>query len=119
MNNYYLTGIFIAVIIIVGTYIYRNYGVGIVEGKSMAPTFNHKDLFIYKKHFVILPDEVYLIKQNDKIVIKRITDIKINPNHQLEVFYLGDNQNYSYDSRYFGFVNYKNVIGKVIKKWGK
>lgn len=46
-----------------------------------------------------------------KLLIKRIKEVK-----REKVFFLGDNSNDSFDSRQFGYVDKKEVLGKVLIK---
>ena len=45
----------------------------------------------------------------EKFVIKRLADIKDG-----KYFFLGDNAIDSYDSRYYGYVDSKNVVAQLI-----
>ena len=85
-----------------------------IIGHSMEPS-------IYNGSTVLISDIFFLFrgpKINDmvafridnKIFVKRITMIK-GDNFILK----GDNLNDSFDSRKFGFVKSKNIIGKVFK----
>ncbi|MBN17941.1 MAG: signal peptidase I [Chloroflexi bacterium] len=115
-----------------------------VKGNSMSPALKEGDLLFVKKStsknfklkandIIILnnPDNPnsYIIKRliglpNEKIedinkrnyslVIKtdnNISDYQLSIN---EYFVIGDNHNYSTDSRHFGPIKYSEIIGKVI-----
>lgn len=85
-----------------------------IEGNSMFPTFKSGDIaLVYKfSYFLSRPKigDVIVLKKK-KFIIKRIA--KINDD---KVFVIGDNINESTDSRNFGWVNKKEIIGKVILK---
>jgi signal peptidase I len=104
-----LTGIIIAV--------FRYYAFGIVEGWSMYPAFSHRDYFIVKKrNFGLDIGEVYLIKYEDRYIIKRLAQIYVSPvNGELNLYFLGDNVEDSIDSRMFGMLKPECVKGKVTK----
>jgi nickel-type superoxide dismutase maturation protease len=85
-----------------------------VAGHSMEPALKHNQIiiassipYIFRKPHT--GDIVVL--SHSKCIIKRIVKVKEN-----EVFVVGDNKNESTDSRNFGWVNKKEIIGKVIYK---
>ena len=80
----------------------------------MLPTYkNGKKLLIKKKWFFCTLNKgdivVFYHPQNKKILIKRILEKNNN-----EFILIGDNISKSTDSRTFGSVCKKNIIGKVI-----
>lgn len=63
-------------------------------------------------------DDVVAFKKKRKVFIKRIT--KIDPSADGEKYFVkGDNENDSMDSRQFGWIERKEIIGKVIYKISK
>ena len=86
-----------------------------VEGNSMLPTLKDGDIVSVNsnakpaKNIIVLANHPY--KQSVKI-IKRISKIDENGN----CFLLGDNPTESTDSRTFGVISPKNVLGIIEKK---
>lgn len=84
----------------------------------MLPAFKSGDLVLVNRlaYFFGLPkvgDLVILKRQ--KYIIKRIA--KINPSADgKKIFVVGDNKKESTDSRNFGWINKKEIIGKVMLK---
>ena len=83
----------------------------------MEPNFKENDYLIISKfsYLIKIPKvgDVVILKHpiNNELIIKRISDIKNN-----SYFVTGDNKNSSVDSKDFGFVNKRLVIGKVWKR---
>ncbi len=83
----------------------------------MSPTFKSSDIVLVNRLSYIgkvpkVGDIVALKDPRDKkILIKRISKIKNN-----KYFVSGDNKSESTDSRAFGWVTKKDIIGKVILK---
>lgn len=86
-----------------------------IFGNSMSPTLSANDIvlvnrleYIFKK-----PKEGDIIACNDprdeRILIKRIIKIENNA-----YFVQGDNKYASTDSRVFGKIRHKDIIGKII-----
>ena len=92
-----------------------------VTGDSMSPTYHDGEIIIgtrlYKKDNLEIGDVVLYESPTEKgrIVIKRI-DHFMNENGNLYLYFLGDNADFSYDSRYYGFVSSKNLVCKVINQ---
>jgi nickel-type superoxide dismutase maturation protease len=89
-----------------------------VEDYSMAPTFLPNDYVLVSTFSYIfrLPraNEVIIIKlpHNGPFIIKRIERV-LSAN---KYFVIGDNKNNSIDSRKFGPIDLKNIVGRVILK---
>lgn len=86
-----------------------------IKGDSMRPTYEPGDrvyvnrlAYLFKKPKI---GDIVVIKHpknKRKKIIKRITKTT-----HLGYFLVGDNKNQSTDSRYFGIVKKKDIIGKV------
>lgn len=85
-----------------------------IAGNSMFPTFESGDEILVNRLSYLLSKpsigDVIVIKKN-KFIIKRITKIKKN-----EFFIVGDNGERSIDSRDFGWISKKEIVGKVMFK---
>lgn len=99
---------------------FRKYAIGLVQENSMYPTFEHNEIVLIKKDFDLFSDEVYLFKldDGDRYFIKRLDHFEVRDNEILGLYFLGDNQEQSYDSRNFGYVCPSSVAGEVIKIFG-
>ena len=90
-----------------------------VCGESMHPTLKEGDKIVtircFNKRNLILRN-IYAFKApNDKegrIVVKRL----IGRNKSGQCYFTGDNREKSYDSRYYGYVNSKQVISRFLFK---
>lgn len=81
----------------------------------MEPTLNEGDLIIYKpihKSNELFSKGSIVVAKNPsnqrEIIIKRV-----NKKNDVEVELIGDNSNYSVDSRHFGAIKIDEVIGLV------
>lgn len=85
-----------------------------IEGNSMYPTFKSGDAVLINKlaYFFGIPKigDIVVLKRQ-KYIIKRIVKVKGR-----KVFIIGDNKKESTDSRNFGWVEKKEIVGKVIYK---
>ena len=83
----------------------------------MSPTFKEGDNVFYRKYaksksnLQVGQVVIFLHPIQDRIQIKRIKKLKENC---IEV--IGDNSNYSADSKSFGFVQNEKIIGIVTSK---
>ncbi len=88
-----------------------------ISGNSMIPILKHGQVVLVNRlsYFLTEPkigDLVALIDPRDKkVLIKRLARIK---NYQY--FVLGENKKQSTDSRAFGWLKKKDIIGKIIFK---
>ncbi|MBI2543556.1 MAG: nickel-type superoxide dismutase maturation protease [Candidatus Aenigmarchaeota archaeon] len=86
-----------------------------IEDKSMEPAFKSGDYVIVNKIFYSFKQpakgDVIVLKHpiEKKYLMKRIA-LATNSN---EYYVIGDNKNYSQDSRHFGSVKKDLIIGKV------
>lgn len=86
-----------------------------ITGESMAPTFKNGEI-VFANRFAYLFQkpklgEIIAIKdpRDGKVLIKRIKKID-----NKKIFVIGDNKVHSTDSREFGMIEQKDIIGKVI-----
>lgn len=84
-----------------------------ISGNSMSPTFLDGDCVLAWSWFLKLKiQDVVVAKNRDSlIIVKRIKSINNN-----KYFLIGDNLKESTDSRNYGFVKKKDILGKVVKK---
>ena len=88
-------------------------------GYSMFPTLDDGEFYLSKRVFRKTKCEVgkiYVYRppyegREESYVIKRLADIKDG-----KYFFLGDNADDSYDSRYYGYVNSNNVVAELITR---
>jgi len=114
MIAFILLGILIALYIILSLF-------PIVQicGYSMFPTLTDGEFYIGMRVFRKSKCEVgkiYVYKppyesEEEKFVIKRLADIKDG-----KYFFLGDNADDSFDSRYYGYVDSKNVVAQLLTR---
>lgn len=83
----------------------------IIKDHSMEPTFKEGDNVIVMRFLKIKKGDVVVFVKAEAFYIKRIIK-RINTSY----FVRGDNKENSYDSRKFGPIDKKNIIGKVIYK---
>lgn len=84
-----------------------------VCGDSMYPTFNSGDILLGCRIFSINTNSIYVFHppMGEKYVIKRLTNISSTTK---SLFFEGDNADYSYDSRMYGYVPKRKVVAKCI-----
>lgn len=81
-----------------------------VYGDSMLPALKRGDnVLVLCWFFNLEKGDLVSVKKQGKDLIKRVKTIK-----ESEIFVLGDNEKVSLDSRSFGWINKKEIIGKVI-----
>lgn len=107
-------------------FIIFNFRVSYISGNSMHPTLKNNSLIIIDKYlykiFDIQRGDILILQIKNEEVIKRLAflpgenaefnneTISLKNN---EIYILGDNPKESIDSRNFGPVNTKNIIGKI------
>ena len=93
--------------------------IGVVQGKSMLPTYKPWEPILIKKKYTLQNGKCYVFKHEDKPVVKRLTGIRVGlMNGKVLLWFLGDNSNDSLDSREYGFVQEDAIIGEVVKFGG-
>ena len=91
-----------------------------VVGDSMFPTYQNGEVLwgtkFFKKSSLKIGDVVvYKAPTEDsEIVIKRIAHIKGNVLGEMFLYCVGDNEDVSYDSRYYGYVPVDRVLFKPL-----
>ena len=84
-----------------------------VVGLSMHPTLRPNQIIFTTRifrRFTLKSGCLYIFNHDGKKVIKRLKFSDSFGN----CYFLGDNSIESYDSRYYGFVNKKNIVAKVL-----
>lgn len=93
-----------------------------IVGDSMFPTYKNGETYItirlfnadnLKKGDVVLCKAPY---EENKHIIKRITEIQYVGNKAVRVFLVGDNKNHSYDSRNYGYVPVQFIVSKLLNQ---
>lgn len=105
----------LAVLIIISC-VYAHYGFSITSGNSMYPTIQDGNILLYKRDISDLKvGDIVVVKTTKEMnsagdyVVKRVSVIT-----DKTVYLLGDNEANSKDSRTYGYVNKKNIEGKVL-----
>jgi len=112
--------------IIVSCHFYKDKWLGFsfyhIPSVSMSPTLQAGDVVLvdtwaYQQHPATLKD-ILILKRSQKsmVLAKRLTKIQ-NKKGNIELFIEGDNTNQSIDSRRFGWVSNKHIIGRVQFVW--
>lgn len=84
----------------------------------MEPTYRSGDILLVSSILYVFRNpkvsDIVVVKDPRDLrpVLKRITQIKDN-----SYFVVGDNKHESTDSRHFGFIHKKRIVGKVIYKF--
>ena len=85
-----------------------------ISGHSMEPTIQAGSSVLVSSFPYLLNspkiDDIVAVKFDGKVLIKRVGEIEKN-----KYFITGDNPNDSYDSRRFGMIGRRDIIGKVIR----
>jgi len=82
-----------------------------VTGASMEPTLSQGDYVLVRFTNRINVGDIVVVKVKDNVVIKRVSKI-----HSEYFWVLGDNDTQSTDSRKYGWINFNQLIGKVVWK---
>lgn len=131
-------GGFLLFMLAVALFFFYNFKTVEVSGESMEPTLRSgSKLLITKAYWLvgpIVPDDIVVIKNDvdDDLIIKRVYKTEgqeVDPKNvplsysltdgpyivpKGTVYVLGDNYNFSQDSRDFGPFNVEDVVGKVV-----
>jgi signal peptidase I len=88
-----------------------------ISGHSMEPFLKNGDTVLVSDFLYLfinpkINDIVAFKEKNGKVLIKRIKKVKNG-----KFFLSGDNKNDSFDSKDFGFISNKQIIGKLIYKF--
>ncbi len=76
----------------------------------MFPTLKSgQDILSINWFYKIMVGDLVVVKVNGKEIVKRVQNIQDH-----KVFVTGDNNKESTDSRYFGTVDIRQIVGKVI-----
>jgi len=108
---------FIGIIIL--KLICNNYAVVFIDGWSMYPALNNGDIVLIKKKSPLKAGSIYVFNRytvgyNGVLIYQAVKRL----DHIIEkelVYFLGDNDSDSLDSRHYGLISYDDVIGEVIK----
>ncbi len=85
----------------------------LVEGDSMLPNLENGDGILINSDEKIAVGDIVLAKHPFKksvIILKRLSEIDENGNY----FLVGDNLSESTDSRTFGAISAKHILGKAV-----
>lgn len=112
----------ICLIVIIGLIVTR-FEIIVASGESMYPTVKDGELvLIYKpvNKYAIKEGKIYVVQMDlpsyKELVIKRLIK-SYNTTDSVKIWLEGDNKPCSYDSRKYGYVNSKFIVGRVIKIW--
>ncbi len=88
-----------------------NYGPIIIPKKNHTLNISYHNYEIYK-HIILEYENIKIVRKNKKLYVdnKLITNYTFKNNY---CFVMNDNRDYSNDSRQFGFVPTRNIIGEV------
>lgn len=81
-----------------------------VYGNSMLPTLKPgQDILVWCWFLRLQVGDLVVFRKDIKDMVKRVEKIRHS-----EIFCQGDNEKESTDSRHFGWIKRKEIIGKVI-----
>ena len=92
-------------------------------GYSMFPTLMDGEFYLGRRVFrkdKCKFGEIYVFRppyddREERYIIKRLSGIKCEGD-KVQYYFLGDNSNDSYDSRYYGYVDSSNVVAHIVLK---
>ena len=105
--------VILAIVLIVIAFLIYMFPLVQVCGDSMLPTYNDGDILIGCRLFSIDTSAVYVFRPpvGENYVIKRLAFVSPKSG---KLFFMGDNLNFSYDSRMYGYVSRDKVVAKCI-----
>lgn len=115
-----ILGVIAGIITVIIIFIFSFFGLTRIKGSSMFPTLKEDDVLLLRR---ILPwetpkkGEIYTFRREGKQFIKRLKYFEmkvVSSDIYYECFFVGDNLDFSYDSRNFGVVYWANVGYKAI-----
>lgn len=80
----------------------------VVREDSMLPTLRPGDMILTNKWAPISSGQIVVAKTGHRLLLKRVERVRRG-----EVFLIGDNPEHSRDSRQFGWIPKRNVLGVV------
>lgn len=95
-----------------------------IAGYSMFPTLLDGELYLGRRVFrktKCKVGEIYVYRppydsDEERFVIKRLSHIEKDQSGRIKYYFLGDNSNDSYDSRYYGLVDSSRVVAHIVAK---
>lgn len=109
-----LLGVMMLLLII--SVIFSHLGIGMVSGQSMEPTLKDGDIVVYSRYVedievgdIVIVNTTKKMSDNEEKNIKRVAKVT-----DTNVYLLGDNKAASKDSRTYGYVNRKQIEGRVL-----
>ena len=122
MLNYVLYGA-IALIVALCVFLFL-FPVIQICGYSMFPTMMDGEFHFGRRVFrknKCRVGQIYVYKppyedREERFVIKRLAEVNTDRNGKVQYYFLGDNSNDSYDSRYYGYVDCRNVVAHIVLK---
>ena len=91
-------------------------------GYSMFPTLSDGEFYIGRRVLrksKCKEGEIYVYRppyesEEERFVIKRLSHINYTNQGKPIYYFLGDNSDDSYDSRYYGYVDSHNVVARIV-----
>lgn len=91
------------------------YGIAVVAGLSMVPTLAPGERLLVRYDGPIVLGDLVVFEHEGQIDVKRIERIEADG-----IFVLGDNDLVSTDSRNYGLIAHKDVLGTIVMRiWPK
>jgi len=97
-----------------------------VDGNSMAPTLNDGDWIVAQQ---LRPDrmeiakwkkivnQIVIAKIDGLLQIKRVSQVEVSQSNQITLWLLGDNPEFSTDSRTYGWVSSEKIIAHYLLRY--
>lgn len=105
--------LFLALAVIVIAFLFYAFPFIEVCGDSMYPTFKDGDIVLGCRLYSLERKSIYVFHPpvGEKYVVKRLTQVSHTTN---KLFFEGDNPEYSYDSRMYGYVSRDDVVARCL-----